>query len=208
MKPPLDATVYVVDDDAGARQAVCFLLESHGLHVAGFPSAADFLQRYEPNSPGCLVLDQRMPGMTGLELQRRMIEEGITLPIIMVTGHGDVATCAQAFRFGAVDFIEKPVNDSLLISRIRQAIARDALTRGPGAAAANLQARLPLLTPREREVMDRLVAGKSMKQISLEFDISVQTTSKHRMKILEKLRVSNDIELVKLFVNPAAAPAL
>lgn len=190
-------TIFVVDDDPSALKAVCFFVECNGWQVEGFSSAAEFLKEWTPNRHGCLLLDVRMPEMTGLELQTLLAKEKSFLPIIMMSGYGDVATCAQAFRGGAVDFLEKPADHKVLLGRIREAVERDAKRRLAQSANPQFQLRLRTLTPREREVMDRLMEGKTLKQIALELNVSVQTSSKHRMRILEKLRVTNDIELLK-----------
>ena len=194
-------TVFVVDDDESALAATCYLIESFGLLAKAFSSARQFLEAYDLDQPGCLVLDMRMPGTSGLELQRQLADTGISLPIIMITGHGDVASCAQAFRAGAIDFLEKPVSDDVLLVRLKEAISQDAKTRRARQANPQFFARLALLTPREREVMELLAQGRSMKQIAMEFGISIQTASKHRIRLLEKLGVANDIELVKLLMK-------
>ena len=204
-----EPTIFVVDDDPSALRAVCFLLECNW-RVEGFASAAEFLKAWSPDRPGCLLLDVRMPEMSGLELQAALTKDGSCFPIIMMSGYGDVATCSQAFRAGAVDFLEKPADHKVLLGRIQEAVERDAKGRLAQAANPQFFARLRGLTPREREVMDRLIEGKSLKQIALELNVSVQTSSKHRMKVLEKLRVANDIELLKnLLQHPAieAVPA-
>jgi len=200
--------VFVVDDDPSALKAACYLIESFGLTAKGFRSAHEFLDAFDPEQPGCLVLDVRMPGMTGLELQQKLTETSQSLPIIMISGHGDVASCAQAFRAGAIDFLEKPVSDERLLQRLKEAIAKDARTRRARHANPQFFARLAQLTPREREVMDLLAQGLSMKQIALEFRISIQTASKHRLRLLEKLGLSNDIELVKALMNNSLSPSL
>jgi two-component system, LuxR family, response regulator FixJ len=203
--PLSEPTVFVVDDDPSALRAMCFLLECNAWRVEGFSSAADFLQAWSPNRRGCLLLDVRMPGMSGLDLQAALTRDGICFPIIMMSGYGDVATCAQAFRAGAVDFLEKPADQKVLLSRILEAVEKDAKQRTSQSGNPQFFARLRNLTPREREVMDRLMEGKSLKQIALELNVSVQTSSKHRMKIMEKLRVANDIELLRnLLQQPAA----
>ncbi len=205
--PLPDPTVFVVDDDPSALRAVCFLLECNGWRVEGFSSADEFLRPWSPDRHGCLLLDVRMPGMSGLELQAALARLGNSLPIIMMSGYGDVAACAQAFRAGAVDFLEKPADHKVLLSRILEAVERDAKRRIAEADSPQFFARLRNLTPREREVMDHLMEGKTLKQIALELNVSVQTSSKHRMKVLEKLRVGNDIELLrKLLRHPVGEP--
>ncbi|MFN0021117.1 MAG: response regulator transcription factor [Pirellulaceae bacterium] len=207
--PLPDPTVFVVDDDPSALKAVCFLLDCNGWRTEGFSSAAEFLQAWTPDRHGCLLLDVRMPEMSGLELQAALTKDGVCFPIIMMSGYGDVASCSQAFRAGAVDFLEKPADHKVLLGRILEAVERDAKRKLAEAANPQFFARLRNLTPREREVMDRLMEGKSLKQIALELDVSVQTSSKHRMKVLEKLRVANDIELLKnLIQQPTGEPAL
>jgi two-component system response regulator FixJ len=203
----LSPIVFVVDDDPSALKATCFLIESFRLRAVGYPSAQQFLDAYDPAQPGCLVLDMRMPGMSGLELQRQLAATGASLPIIMLSGHGDVASCSQAFRAGAIDFLEKPVSDDVLLKRLKEAIAQDAKTRRARQDHPQFFARLALLTPREREVMDLVAQGLTMKQIAMEFGISIQTASKHRIRLLEKLGFANDIELVKTLLNTTAAPA-
>ncbi|MCE9526057.1 MAG: response regulator [Planctomycetales bacterium] len=205
--PLPEPTIFVVDDDPSALKAVCFLLECNGWRVEGFSSAADFLSAWSPDRHGCLLLDVRMPEMTGLELQAALTKDGSCIPIIMMSGYGDVATCAHAFRAGAVDFLEKPADHKVLLGRILEAVERDAKRRQVQAGNPQFFVRLRSLTPREREVMDRLMEGKSLKQIAMELNVSVQTSSKHRMKVLEKLRVANDIELLKNFMQqPAGEP--
>lgn len=205
--PLPDPTVFVVDDDPAALRALCFLLECNGWRVEGFSSADEFLRPWSPDRHGCLLLDVRMPGMSGLELQAALARIGNSLPIIMMSGYGDVPACAQAFRAGAVDFLEKPADHKVLLSRILEAVERDAKRRIAEADNPQFFARLRNLTPREREVMDRLMEGKTLKQIALELNVSVQTSSKHRMKVLEKLRVGNDIELLRrLLRHPVGEP--
>ncbi|MFZ5832051.1 MAG: response regulator transcription factor [Planctomycetota bacterium] len=194
------ATVFLVDDDPGALRSLKWLIEQADLPVRAFASAEEFLAAYIPSQPGCLVLDVCMPKLDGIELQKTLRLRGIRIPIIFVTGHGDVPTCARAFRGGAVDFLEKPVDDEELLRRIHTAFAMDAVRR-QHSPPAEVAARLGRLTTREREVMDQLVAGKSIKQIALLFNVTVQTVWRHRLSILEKLHVDNDVELVRAVLN-------
>jgi len=191
-------TVFLVDDNKGVREATRFLVESVGLTVEAYPSAIDFLDHYDPTRPGCLVLDIRMPRMSGLELQEVLREQNASIPIIFMTGHGDVTLCVRAYEGGAFAFVEKPVNHQVLLDHIQRAIADDQHQRQLRANRPDIAARLQRLTPREREVMDLLVAARSMKQISSQLEISVQTASKHRARVLEKMEVENDVELVRL----------
>ena len=190
------ATVFLVDDDESLRDAIAWLLESVTLRVESFASAAEFLDTFDPNRHGCVVLDIRMPGMSGLALQEQLREMGAKIPLIFVTGHGDVPMCVQAFQNGAFSFLEKPVNHQKLLDEINRAIEHDATQRQD--RTSHLASRLDTLSPREREVMALLVAGKSMKFIANQFGISVQTCSKHRARVLEKMSVDNDVELVRL----------
>lgn len=193
-----DATVFLVDDDESLRDALTFLLESVDLRVESFASAADFLVAFDPRRPGCLVLDIRMPGLSGLTLQKQLVDSGVRLPILIITGHGDVPMCVQAFQNGAFAFLEKPVNHQELLDEIQRAIEHS-LRQGP-VSENGLKGLVETLSPREKEVMDLIVAGKAMKLVATQLGISIQTCSKHRARILDKLNVSNDVELVKLLL--------
>lgn len=194
-------TVFLVDDDPGALDSLRFLVESAGLRVESHRSAQEFLAQFDPDRPGCAVIDYRMPDMNGLDLQEELRSRQAILPVIVVTAHGDVASCARAFRAGAVDYLEKPIKGPLLLERIQAAIKRDARRREQLARSPGIQRQLATLTSREREVLGRLVEGRSLKQIALEFGVSIQTAAKHRAKVLEKLSVANDIELVRLMLS-------
>ena len=190
--------VNVVDDDPAVLTSLRWLLESVHLNVRTYASGAAFLAEYDASRPGCLVLDVRMPGLTGLDVQRKLAELGAKLPIIIMTGHGDVPTCTRAFKAGAFGFIEKPANDEVLLAQIQQAIVADAQCRRLGLRCPDATAKLAELSPREIEVMDLLVNGKTQKQIAIALGISIQTVAKHRGKVLEKLEVENDVELARL----------
>ena len=161
-----EPTVYVVDDDLGVLKSMRWLLESDGLSVKTFSSGASFLENYDTSCPGCLVLDMRMPRMGGLEVQNRLVQARVELPIIMMTGHGDIPACAKSFKSGAFDFFEKPANDNALLERIKQAIAADIERRRFAINSRGVVARLSQLTPREEEVMRLVVDGKSLKRSS------------------------------------------
>lgn len=193
-----EPTVFLVDDEPSARKSFQFLVEAAGLRVEAYASATDFLASYDPQKPGCLVLDVRMPRMSGLELQQRLLDANIRVPIIFVSGHADVGIAATAFRAGAFDFVEKPVHDEDLLQRIQQAIAKDAESRKQRTHHDEVKRRIGTLTPREREVLDSLVQGKSIKQVASHFSVSVQTAAKHRARVLEKMDVINEVELVYL----------
>jgi FixJ family two-component response regulator len=189
-------TVFVVDDDPGARRSLCWLIQEAGLFVRAFRSGREFLEQYRPQEGqgGCLVVDLRMPEMGGLEVQRRLREYGSELPVIFLTAHGDVPACAQAFKAGAFEFLEKPVDHTILLKRIRNALARSKEHRSRGEFAI----RLGQLTPSEKEVFDLLISGRSLKEIANVRNVAVQTIWKHRLNILQKMGVGDDLELVRL----------
>lgn len=190
-----DATVFLVDDDESLREALAWLLESVDLNVETYPNANAFLESLDDDQPGCLVVDMRMPGMSGLALQRHLKDSAIEIPVIIITGHGDVPMCVEAFQNGAFSFLEKPVNHQKFLDEIFRALEHDARRRERN--ATGVSERVDQLSPREREVMELIANGKSMKHISSTLGISIQTCSKHRARILEKLGVDNDVELVR-----------
>ena len=194
-------TVFVVDDDPGMLKSLSWLLESDGLKTETYRSAQELLERYDPDRPGCLVLDLRMPGMNGLELQEWLVAHGIELPIVFVTGHGDVRASVRAMKLGAVDFLEKPLDDEELLRMVRYAIRKDLERRRREQEEREVRSLLASLTEREREVMRMLVDGKPTKQIAHELGISHQTVAKHRVRIFSKLNVQSETELVRLLVE-------
>lgn len=195
--------VFVVDDDKAICESLRLLIGDIGLEVRTFTDAHQFLAGYDPSQPGCLVLDVRMSGMSGLELQSRLRELGMRIPIIIITGHADVPMAVEAMKAGAVDFIEKPFRDQVLLDSIQRALALDLRTRRHNQEQQNVQSRMRLLTPREREVMDCLIAGKSNKAIAFELGISQKTVDFHRANILEKAGVGTVVELVRLTQHSA-----
>ena len=195
MHPP---TVFVIDDDPAMRQSMSRLLDSVSLPAETFESAKDFLDVYEPDRPGCLVVDVRMPGMSGLELQDKLIELGYRVPLIIVTGHGDVPMAVNAVKRGALDFVEKPFRAQPLLDRIQEALERDAELRQRENKRQRVAARLSNLTPREREVMEMLVRGQSVKQIAADVGLSHKTVQVHRAHIMEKTQANSLPDLVHL----------
>lgn len=196
-----NATIFVVDDDAAVRDSLRWVIESNGWKVEAHPSAEAFLNSYTPNRLGCLILDVRMPGMSGPELQKLLNERQCSLPIIFITAHGTVPTAVRAMQSGAVDFIMKPFNNVTLLERIEQCVelARqhaDSNKQGDGA-----RKRLATLTVRERAVMELVVAGKSNKLIAAELHISIKTVEAHRAKIMHKMQVHSLAELVSLVLT-------
>ena len=190
-------TVFLVDDDAPVRDALSRLLRAHRFAVAAFASPKEFLEHYDPDTPGCLVLDIKMRG-NGFGLQRTLREKGSSLPIIFLTGHGDVPKSVQALKGGAVDFLTKPVNDEDLLAAIRVAIEKDHTLRQKQTEISEIRARLSTLTPREREVLELVVAGKLNKQIAGDLGIVEQTVKAHRAQVMEKMRARSVVELVRL----------
>jgi two-component system response regulator FixJ len=195
------ATVFVVDDDPAVRKSLETLLKSVGLNVETFRSAQEFLAGYDAARPGCLVLDVRMPGMSGLELQRTLRERGLDIPTIIVTGHGDVPVAVRALKDGALEFLEKPFSKQILLEYISQALKRDAAGRDRRGQHQELAARLARLTDRERQVMDLVVAGKVSKEVAAALGLSKKTVDVHRARVMQKLRVESVAELVELVVT-------
>jgi len=193
-----EPTICVVDDDAGVRNSLRWLIESAGFRVATYASAQEFLEGYDPERAGCLILDVRLSGRSGLDLQQQLVATGIGIPIIMITGHGDVPTAVRAMRSGALDFIEKPFDDKLLLGRVRQAVELDIRNREAQAERAETIARLALLTPREREVLKRVVDGRGNKQIAEDLGISTKTVEAHRAHMMEKMRAKSVAGLVRI----------
>jgi two-component system response regulator FixJ len=196
-----EPTVFVVDDDAGVRDSIALLIRSVGLKSQTYPSANDFLATYAAGTPGCLVLDVRMPGMSGLELQERLEAIGSTLPIIFLTAHGDIPMAVQAVKAGAVDFIQKPFRDQALIDRIQQAIEQDARAREEFTDRDRIADRVATLTPREREVMDMVVEGKANKAIAIDLGLSQRTVEIHRARVMKKMQAESLSQLVQMIMR-------
>jgi two-component system, LuxR family, response regulator FixJ len=196
-----EPTVFIVDDDQAMRKSLHWLIESVGLSVETYPSAHRFLESYRPGRPGCLVLDMRMPGISGLELQEKLAQQQINLPVIIITGHGDVPMAVRAMKAGAVDFIEKPFNDQLLLDRIQHALEQDAEHRSTQAQREEVAARLTMLTPREREVMEMVVAGKPNKVVAAQLGVSAKTVEAHRARVMEKMQAKSLADLIRMVVG-------
>ena len=192
---------HVVDDDESMRTLWQWLMESRGIAARTYATAAAFLEAYRDEGTACLVLDLQLPDMNGLELQRRLGELGVDIPVVFVTGHGDVPAAVSALKGGAVDFIEKPFDYRLAVRTVERAFERDRENRERRARQAALDARLALLTEREREVMARVVEGRPNKAIAQDLDISVKTVEVHRAKVMEKLGADSVAELVQLMLQ-------
>ena len=202
---PASRAICIVDDDEAVRDSLQALFEAEGFDVAAFASARAFLA-HGPARAGCLVTDLRMPDMNGLELLAALAERGDAPPVIMITGHGDVPMAVRAMKLGAADFIEKPFDARLLVARVREAL-RATAERGRARADSEIQRRVELLTPREREVLEQLVLGRSNKAIGLELKISPRTVEIHRARVMEKLAVGSLAELVRLAIVAGIDPA-
>jgi RNA polymerase sigma factor (sigma-70 family) len=199
--PAREATIFIVDDDPAIRQSLEKLVKSIGLPVATYRSAAEFLEEYRSEWPGCLVLDVRMPGMSGLELQHTMRERGLEIPTIIITGHGDVPVAVRALKDGASEFLEKPFSSQMLLEYIRDALKRDGNSRMLREKHREVVARMATLTDRERRVMELVVAGKVNKEIAAELNLSKKTVEVHRAHVMKKLQVETLAELVERVVT-------
>ena len=197
---PLESTVFVVDDDEAMRDSLRWLIESVKLPVETYASSAEFLAAFE-GKPGCLILDVRMPGMGGLDLQEKLREKSICLPIIFISGHGDIPMAVHAIKLGAIDFIEKPFNDQVLLDRIYYAIELCKRMREAREAQFNIVANHRLLTPRECQVVEGVVAGKSNKVIAAELGVSWKTIEVHRANAMRKMQAHSLSELVGMVLH-------
>ena len=198
MKPSAAATVFIIDDDRGMRQAIQDLVESVGLRAESFANGQEFLSGKGANSPSCLVLDVRLPQMSGLDLQRQLADAGMQIPIIFITAHGDIPMSVRALKSGAVEFLTKPFRDQDLLDAIQQALQRDRAAREQRAEIHDLQQRYQALTPREREVMTLVIYGMLNKQIASEIGASEATVKIHRGHVMQKMEVGSVAELVRM----------
>lgn len=204
-RPSPEATrrVYLVEDDAGVRDSLTLLLDLHGYAVRAFESAEAFLAA-GPSGPACVLVDLRLPGMDGLALQRAMQERAIALPIVMISGHGDVAAARQSFKNGAIDFLEKPIDEEQLLGAISQALADALGERERAEQTQRLRERMERLTERERQVLDQVVAGRHNREIAVTLGISARTVEVYKARLMEKLQVRRVPELVRLIVGATA----
>jgi two-component system response regulator FixJ len=197
------ATVFVVDDDAGVRSSIRLLLKSVGIPATPMASAQEFLAAFDPTQPGCIVLDIRMPGMSGLELQQELNRRGAMLPVLFITGHGDVPMAVEAMQHGAFDFLQKPFRDQDLIDRIQKALKRDEWNRAALREQNQVRERMASLTVRERQVLDLLTQGKQNKVMAAELGISQRTVEIHRAHVMEKLGATSVAQLVRMALDAA-----
>jgi len=200
MKEPVP-TVFVVDDDEAVRGSLRLLLKSVGLAATALPSAQEFLAKYDPEQPGCLVLDVRMPGMSGLDLQEQLNMRGAIIPVIFITGHGDIPMAVEAMQQGAFDFLQKPFRDQDLIDRIQRALAKDKANRAELSERSRVRERFESLTPREREVLDLVTSGKPNKIMAADLGVSQRTVEIHRARVMEKMNASSLAQLVRMMMD-------
>jgi len=192
------ATVFIVDDDEEVRSALQLLMESVGLPSETYSSAQQFLEQFEPNRSGCIIVDVRMPGMSGLDLQAQLASEKFHPPIIIITGHGDVPMAVRAVQAGAVDFIEKPFNNQAMLDSVHRAIEKDAQQRGEVSRLLDIEAHYNGLTPREKEVFQYVVEGKRNKVIAIDMGVSQSTVEAHRAKVMEKMAAATLSDLMRM----------
>jgi FixJ family two-component response regulator len=190
--------VFIVDDDASVLKGLRRLLVASGFEVAAFDSPRQFIEHYDPSVPGCLVLDVAMPGLNGMELQQELAARGCALPIVFLTGHGDVPTSVQAMKRGAADFLTKPVDENDLLAAIRTALEKGSALRRERDELAEVERRIATLTPREREVLEHIVAGKRNKQVAGELGTVEKTVKVHRARVMGKMQAKSLAELVRL----------
>lgn len=202
---PCTPTIHVVDDDPALRHSLAFLLESLGQPVECYPSAEAFLVARRPGRPGCVVLDVRMPGMSGLELQTLLNRAGDKLGIVFLSGHGDIPMAVQAMQDGAVHFLEKPCNDQALLDAVGRALARSIAACGRAAATHAIRRRMDTLTQREKDVMALVVQGKPNKVIAFDLDISIKTVEVHRAHVMEKMQADSVADLTRMLVEAGAS---
>lgn len=201
-----EATVFVVDDDPAIRKSLRWLIESVGLKVQTHELASEFLESYSPDHPGCLVLDVRIPGMSGLELQEKLRERGYDIPVIIVSGYGDVPMAVRAMKAGAVDFLEKPVSDQVLLDYIQKGIERDIINKANRLQNKELVERKATLTRRENEVMKYVVSGFSSREIAEKLNVSFKTVEAHRAKIMKKMQAKSVPKLIQMELQIQGSP--
>ncbi len=193
--------VFIVDDDEAVRGSLRLLLKSVGIAASTYASAVEFLDTYNAAQPGCLILDVRMPGMTGLELQERLNVQGAVIPVIFITGHGDIPMAVEAMQAGAFDFLQKPFRDQQLIDCLQRALKRDAANRAELSERGRIQERVASLTPREREVLLLVAEGKANKVMAAELGVSQRTVEIHRARVMEKMGAASLAQLVRMVID-------
>jgi FixJ family two-component response regulator len=197
----MEPSVFIVDDDPAVLDSLVVLLRLQGFRTRAFPSAEAFLEAYAPDWNGCVVLDLRMPGKSGLELQHEMAQRNILLPVIMITAHGDISAARESFKSGAIDFLEKPLDNKQLVAAVEVALARDAAQRDHAGRTARAEQQLSKLTAREREVLEHMLAGHHNREIAEALGISARTVEAHKAHVMAKLGVERLPDLVRLFAT-------
>jgi FixJ family two-component response regulator len=192
------SVIFIIDDDASVREALEDLLRSVGLGVESFASTQEFLKSKRPDAPGCIVLDVRLPGPSGLEFQRTLMKSGINLPVIFISGHGDISMSVQAIKAGAIDFLTKPLHEQKLLDAIQTGIERDRARRAEEKDIAQVKERFETLTPREQEVLMIVITGRPNKQIAAELTLSEMTVKIHRSQMMRKMRAKSLVDLVRM----------
>lgn len=200
------AQVFIVDDDDAVRNSIRLLMKSLGLATRPLSTAQEFLSTYDPQQPGCLILDVRMPGMSGLELQQQLNMRGAIIPVIFITGHGDVPVAVEAMQQGAFDFLQKPFRDQDLIERVQRALAKDQSNRAELSEQAKVRERFESLTPREREVLALVTSGKANKVMAADLNVSQRTIEIHRARVMEKMHASSLAQLVRMMMDLEELP--
>lgn len=190
--------VYLLEDDSAVRESIQWLLEKHGIEVRAFANPRDFLEAYDENWVGCLILDLALPEMNGLEVYRKLLDRGTQLPFIVITGHGEIPDATQAMKLGAIDFLEKPYESDRLVALVRQALRLSERRHQAKAMRRVTQDQIDSLTPRELQIMDLMVEGLMTKQIARRLDISIKTVEAHRSSILKKMKVESVVQLVRV----------
>lgn len=196
-----ECVVYIVDDDPSVRKSLSWLLESASYQTLSFATASEFIEQYDPVRPGCLLLDVRMPEASGLQVQAMLETQKLNMPIIFISGHVDVRIASEAFRAGAYDVLTKPVDVDLLLGRLEEAMEKDKAQRQARQQNESRNKQIGTLTPKEKEVFQELLKGRTIKQLAAYFDITFQTAAKHRARVLEKLGVETDAQLIHAFQN-------
>lgn len=204
----LPPTVFVIDDDEAVRSSLKLLLRSVKLPVVTYASAQEFLPKYSPDQPGCLIVDVRMPGMSGLELQEQLNLRGAMIPVIFITGHGDISMAVEAMRHGAFDFLPKPFRDQDLLDRVQKALDKDSRNRRQIAQTERIRELYETLTPREREVLDLVTSGKPNKIMAADLGVSQRTIEIHRARVMEKMHANSLAQLVRMVLDLRDAAAL
>jgi len=197
----IEPTIFIVDDDNEVRDALALLMESVGLAVKAYESGQDFLDQFDPSLPGCVITDVRMPGMSGLELQKKLNIQKIHPPVVIITGHGDITMAVNAMQEGALDFIEKPFNDQRLLDCVHRAVEVDASQRGQATQLAEIKTRMESLTKRERQVMELITQGKRNKNIADELCVSQSTVEAHRSKVMDKMHAKTLSDLMRMVLS-------